>query len=278
MKVYDGLRDARSSAGMQVCSEQSAGTNFHSGLDWFDSCLPCGLPTPSSILVSGPSGTGKPYVGLSLAGAWLRQGGRVIFIPTHSSYRQLFERGLGALHGLSLEEHADSHFFVLFDSDMDAHGQSPELDSANSIRCNLVNPEVWREALELAAAAMEGEGPILVFASALNLVLLSPSYGEAFFSMLVDTIRDTRGWTYLLTISSSILVKKATILEQAADHLFRMERFPGEQRLCLQTMRIRGADFRTTPVTPPFIPELLADIKNQAVASRRVLIPKVSRI
>jgi len=278
MKVYDAPWEGIGSAGMQVCTEQSSAVNFHSGLDWFDSYLPCGLPTPSSILISGPSGTGKPYVGLSLAGAWLRQGGRVIFIPIHSSYRLLFERGLGAISGLSLEEYTDSHFFILFDSDMDPHGQSVELDSGNSIRCNLVNPEAWREALELAATAMEGEGPILVFASALNLALLSPSFGETFFSMLLDTIRDTRGWTYLLTISSSILLKKATILEQAVDHLFRMERIPGDRGLYLRSVRIRGADFRTSPIALPVIPELLEDMKNEAVASRRILIPKVSKI
>jgi hypothetical protein len=37
---------------------------------------------------------------------------------------------------------------------------------------------------------MEGEGPILVFTCALNLLLMSPTLGEEFFLVLLDTIRE----------------------------------------------------------------------------------------
>ena len=190
-------------------AEQGAGsTNFATGLGWFDAIVPSGIPVPASIIISGPSGTGKPFVGLAVAGSWLEQGGRVIFIPIHGAYPPLFAGGLKSMHGLSLEEHPGSHFFILFDTQLDPRRGDVEVAGSNAIRCNLLNPKVWREALSMACAAMDGDGPILVFASALNVLFMSPSYGKQFFLMLLDAIRNTGGWTYLLAISSSILRKK----------------------------------------------------------------------
>ncbi len=253
-------------------------TNFVTGLDWFDPLLPDGIPVPSSILISGPSGTGKPFVGLAIAASWLRQGGRVIFIPVHCSYPALFERGLLDLYGLSLEKFTGSHFFILVDTDLDPHEQALEASGCNTIRSNLVNPKAWREALAVASASLKGEGPILVFASALNLLLLSPSYGEQLFLMLLDTVRNPMGRTYLFTISSSILLKKSIMLEQAADHLFMMKRVPRQRYVHLRAARVRNADFHSDAIQVPVEPDFFEDLKNEAVASRRILISRVSSI
>ena len=182
------------------------------------------------------------------------------------------------MYGLPLEDSPGSHFFILVDTDLDPQEQAVEASGCNTIRSNLVNPKAWGEALAVASASMDGEGPILVFASALNLLLLSPSYGEQFFLMLLDTIRDTRGWTYLLTIISSILLKKSIILEQAADHLFLMKRVPRDRRIHLRAARVRNATFRSDAVPVPVMPDFFEDLKNEAMASRRILIPQVSSI
>lgn len=278
MKEHEEERDGTGIVGVYEAEKGNSITSFVSGLTWFDSILPSGIPIPSSIMISGPSGTGKPFVGLAIAGSWLQQGGRVIFIPIHYDYPMLFERGLKALYGLSLHEFSNSYFFILFDTDLDPNKQTVEVADSNTIRCNLVNPEIWQEALTVASASISGEGPVLVFVSALNILLFSPSYGEQFFLMLLDTIRDTRGWTYLLTISSSILMKKCIILEQAADHLFLMKRIPRNRHVHLRAVRVRNAVFHSTAVAVPEMPDLIEDLKNSAVASRRILIPTVSRI
>ena len=253
-------------------------TNFVTRLGWFDSIVPSGVPVPSSILISGPSGTGKPFVGLAVAGAWLKQGGRVIFIPIHAAYPSLFETGLKRVHDLSLQEYSGSHFFVLLDTELEPREGAVEVAGSNAIRCNLLNPKVWREALAVASASMGGDGPILVFASALNVLLMSPSYGEQFFLMLLDTIRDTGGLTYLLAISSSILQKKSIVLEQAADHLFLMKRAGRAGQLQVRAARVRGAPFQIDPVPVPSLPELIEELQEEALASRRLLIPTVSRV
>ena len=278
MKPYGSKGGNGRSVGVHEAELRANTTNFVTGIGWFDSLLPSGLPIPSSIVISGPSGTGKPFVGLSFAGSWLRRGGRVIFIPIHSAYPQLFERGLRGLYGRSLQEFPDSHFFILLDAGLDSREGCVEVAGSNSIRCNILNPKVWQEALALASASMEGQGPILIFASALNLLLMSPTYGEQFFQMLLDTIRNPGSGTYLLAVSSSILLKKIIILEQAADHLFFMDRVSGDPRLQLRAARVRDAGFFGAAVPVPAKREFVEELKNEAMASRRILIPTVSRV
>lgn len=278
MKISEVLSDGGTAVGLNAAERENSKNNYRTGLDWFDPLIPDGMPVPSSILISGPSGTGKPFVGLAIAASWLRQGGRVIFIPVHSSYPALFDRGLLDLYGLSLKDFPESHFFILVDTDLDPHEQAVESFGCNTIRSNLVNPQAWREALAVASASLEGEGPILVFASALNLLLLSPSYGEQLFLMLLDTVRNPMGWTYLFTISSSILLKKSIILEQAADHLFIMNPVPRQRYVHLRAARIRNVAFRRDAVPVPVMPDFFEDLKNEAVASRRILIPRVGSI
>jgi KaiC/GvpD/RAD55 family RecA-like ATPase len=278
MKRYDSEIYGRSSVGLHEEEQKRSSSNFVTGIGWFDSLVPSGVPIPSSIVVTGPSGTGKPFIGLAFAGSWLRQGGRVIFIPIHSTYPQLFETGLRQLYGLSLRDYPDSHFFILLDTDLDPREESVEVAGGNSIRCNFLNPELWREAIEVASASMEGEGPILIFSCAMNLLLMSPTYGDQFFLNLVDTIRDPGAWTYLLTVSSSILLKKIIVLEQAADHLFAMKRVARDHSLHLRAAKVRDAGFYSATVPVAAMPEFIEELKNQAIASRRVLIPTASRV
>jgi KaiC/GvpD/RAD55 family RecA-like ATPase len=270
--------DDNRSTGFSAADQGCASSNFKTDLGWFDAILPTGVPVPSTILISGPSGTGKPLVGLAFAGSWLKQGGRVIFIPIHAAHRLLFESGLRSLHGLSLEQYSQSHFFVLLDTELDPREENVEVAGNNAIRCNLVNPKVWREALAVASTSMEGDGPILVFASALNVLLMSPSYGEQLFLMLLQTIREPKERTYMLAISSSIMQKKAIILEQAADHLFLMQRVPGERQLHVRAARVRNAPFHVEPVPIPGMSDMLEELKDEAVASRRILIPTLSSV
>jgi KaiC/GvpD/RAD55 family RecA-like ATPase len=240
--------------------------------------VPDGIPYPSSILLSGPSGTGKPFVGLAIAAAWLKQGGSVIFVPMHSSYPALYVKGLRELLDADLKDFDRSHFFVLFDTELDAGEAAVEKEGDHAVRANLANPLAWRAALEAASAALEGKGPTLVFTAATNLLLFSPNYGPQMFQLLVDTIRDPGDRTYLFAMSSSILRKRGIVLEQAADHLFVMERLPKKRHLYLRAARVRDAVFAGDPVPVPAEPGFLEELKNEAVASRRLLIPAVGAL
>ena len=47
--------------------------------NWIDRLLPQGFPFPSSTIISGPGGSGKPLIGSLFASAWLKMGGNVIY-------------------------------------------------------------------------------------------------------------------------------------------------------------------------------------------------------
>jgi len=130
----------------------------------------------------------------------------------------------------------------------------------------------------MASAALDGTGPILVYAVAVNLLLFSHSFGSQTFETLLDTVRHPGSWTYLIAISSSILLKMGLMIEQAADHLFVMQRLPRQRNVYLRAQRVRGAAFFSRAVPVPAQPDYLEDLKNEAVASRRILIPVVSKI
>lgn len=253
--------------------------SFHTGYPWLDSLAPEGIPVPSSILISGPSATGKPFVGLALAAAWLRQGGKVILIPMHYGYRRLFERVLSEQFGLDPEGYRGSTMFIDFDPGLDPEGEIEERPERGEVRANLVNPKLFRRALAAASGAVGGAGArTLIFAPALNLLLFSPTYGELMFLALLELLRNDRKRTYLFAASSSILLKKIIVLERASDHLLLMERMTGERTPRLRIARLRGASFTGDTVPVPLSPELFEDLKNEAVASRRLLIPAVGRI
>ncbi len=55
--------------------------NFHSNFEWLDRLMPEGIPIPSSTVISGPGGSGKPLIGLAVVASWLRQGGKVVLVP-----------------------------------------------------------------------------------------------------------------------------------------------------------------------------------------------------
>lgn len=50
-------------------------------ITWLDELLPEGIIIPSSTIISGPGGTGKPLVELAFAAAWLKAGGSLVGVP-----------------------------------------------------------------------------------------------------------------------------------------------------------------------------------------------------
>ncbi len=41
--------------------------------EWLDQIIPEGIIVPSSTIISGPGGSGKPIIGSLLASSWLKQ-------------------------------------------------------------------------------------------------------------------------------------------------------------------------------------------------------------
>jgi hypothetical protein len=57
-----------------------------------------------------------------------------------------------------------------------------------------------------------------------------------------------------------------------------MERVPRQRQVYLRATRVRDSALVGEAVPVPIQPDFLEDLKDEAVASRRILIPAVSRI
>lgn len=253
--------------------------SFHTGFEWLENLMPEGIPVPSSIVISGPGGSGKPLIALALVASWLQQGGNVVFVPLQYPERAFTENDLIQLYDLDLSDYAGSFFFVKFDLDLDAEAAAVEKSGPDEARANLVNPAAWTEAFDLADQAL---GPsdlgTLVFGSALNLLLFSPTYGERMRAWLETKLRQDKSRTWLFAVSSSALQDKIATLEQAADHLMFSQMDQSDGRLYLRVTRLRGAPHLEKTIMAPFSREALDAIQEMAETSRVRRIPAIRRI
>ena len=92
--------------------------------------------------------------------------------------------------GLDLEDFRGHYAFIELDAEM----QGWESVAEDHFRANLVRWEVWEDTLKVALEKVPGEGPgTLVFGSALNLLLFSPTYGGELLEHMKTTLREGRG-------------------------------------------------------------------------------------
>ena len=253
--------------------------NFHSNFEWLDWLMPEGIPIPSSTVISGPGESGKPLIGLLVVASWLRQGGKVVLVPLQYPDRTFTENDLARLCHLQLSDHAGSFFFIKLDLDLNPEAGVVEQSGPDEARANLVNPETWTRALDLADRAF---GPsdlgTLVYGSALNLLLFSPTYGNRMLFRLKTMLREDKSRTYLFTVSSTVLKEEIATLEQAADHLMFTQMTRPEKRLRLRVARLRGAPHLDESIVAPFGREALDAIKQMADASRVAQIPTIRKM
>ena len=243
--------------------------------DWFDRLLPQGLPIPSSIFLSGPGGSGKPLIGNVIVAAWLRQGGSVIFMSLQYPDPGFIIAGLKNIAHLDLGDYADKVAFIELDAALDGMTEP----SGNRFKANVVKPQVWDLALERAAAMVPDEGPgILVFASAINLLLFSPTYGASILKKLKDTLQGVNHYTYLFAASTTAKAAEIEELEALADHLIMTRSDKQPFRLFMQFERVKGASFLAEEIQAPFSEHVLTDTKEIADHSRKRVIPLISKL
>ena len=242
--------------------------NLHIDYEWFAQLVPEGIPVPSSILLSGPGGSGKPLIGLAVVVSWLKRGGKVVLAPLQFPDRALTETYAQRLYGVNMADYAGSIFFIAFDPNRRPVVEDIEHTSPDSIRANVANPEVWDRTL---AMAVESLGPsnqgTLIFSSALNLLLFSETYGEAMQAHLEAMLRQYTVETYFFSLSSNVLSDRIAKLEAAADHLLIAEMSNPERDLHLEVRRLKNARFRDEPMVVPFDRDLLAG-NSSAVCNR----------
>lgn len=242
--------------------------------DWLNELLPEGFPYPSTTVISGPGGSGKPLIGFALMHDWLKGGGSVVFIPLQYPDVDFVGRSFEKLYGLNVEDYEERIAYVRFDPELEGWG----IEKERYLEANLVKPEVWEEVLDQAEETVkESEKGVMFFGSAINLLLFSPTYRDEILDKLVNIIRDHQDRSFLFTVSTSAYREKIRNLEEAAENLMFTE-MEKPMKLKIEITRMTGVDFLDKTRKVPIPKELLEDIKEIAEETRTKAIPKIKSI
>lgn len=245
------------------------------GQEWFDNLLPEGFPLKTSTLVSGPGGSGKPLIGNAIVAAWLRAAGSVVFMSLQYPTRDFLLSSLKTVGSMDLNDYAENTAFIELDP---AHA-SMDAPTDRGFKANLVKPDIWESAIEQACGMVPDHGPgILVFGSALNLLMFSPTYSEQTVSKMYATMAEDKRRTYLFSASTKPKTEQVQQLERAADNLIMSYKEQDAFVLHMTIKRMKGVAFSNEEITVPIAAEALEDVKQVAHHSRQRVIPQISQI
>ncbi|MBN2738387.1 MAG: hypothetical protein JXR70_15500, partial [Spirochaetales bacterium] len=236
--------------------------------------LPEGILIPSSTLISGPGGTGKPLVEFAFVDAWLKAGGSLIGIPLQYPSGELVRIAMRKLYGTHLENYQGKIAYIQFEP----FANRSIIVNDNTVRANVIKPEIWEEAIEKAESLVDKTDlGTMVFGSALNLLLFSKTYGDAILNKLKNALQNDKSRTYAFAVSTSALANKIKILEEVADNLMftRMEK---PMKLFLKIERMKGVEFLREEKEVPISAKLLKEINEIAEATRKTRIPEIMKI
>jgi archaellum biogenesis ATPase FlaH len=157
---------------------------------WLNNLIPDGMPYPTSTLISGPGGSGKPLIGLAFVTNWLKAGGNVIFIPLQYPEVNFINTSLNKLYNLNLDNYQKKVVYINFNY----HISSWKIVNKNTIDANLLKTTIWEKALNEADKLLIKYNSLatLVFASALNLLLFSPTYKKSILDKLEKLLKQDK--------------------------------------------------------------------------------------
>jgi len=134
----------------------------------------------------------------------------------------------------------------------------------NLFRANLLKPEIWDQAVSAADHIIEkSDLGTLVFASALNLLLFSPTYKKGSIENLKQILKDDKSKSYIFSVSTSAFADEIKIWEEASDNLMytRMEE---PMKLFFKIDKMKETHFSTEEINVPISREMLLEIKDLA--------------
>ncbi len=244
-------------------------------IDWLDKLIPKGLPIKSTTIITGPGGSGKPLIGETFVSSWLKNGGSVIFMSLQYPNTEFVTESIKQVTGLDLQKYKEKTIFLQLDTEISDYKEVNE----QLIHANLVKPDIWEKVLNIAAEKLPDEGPgILIFCSALNLLLFSPTYGDAIFDKIKEAIVTNSDKTFIISVSTSAKVNEIKQLEEMADNLILSTSKKKPFRLYMKIIRMKGVDFSSDEMQVPISPETLMHMKGMANHSKVKVIPAILKI
>ncbi|MBN1926336.1 MAG: hypothetical protein JW798_10925 [Prolixibacteraceae bacterium] len=249
-------------------------TNLKTKINWLDELLPEGISIPSSTLISGPGGTGKPLVEFAFVAAWLNAGGSLIGIPLQYPTGELVKTAMKKLYNMDLDLYHGKVVYIQFDPGVNGY----KITGKDTIKANMVKPQIWDETIEKAENMLDKTGlGTLVFGSALNLLLFSKTYKDSILNKLKEVLQHDKSRTYAFAVSTSALANEIKILEDVADNLMftRMEK---PMKLFLKIERMKNVKFLKKEKEVPISEVMLKEINEIAEETRKTRIPEIKKI
>jgi len=241
---------------------------------WLDELMPEGLLIPSSTLISGPGGTGKPLVAFAFVAAWLKAGGSLISIPLQYPGGELLITAMKKLYNVDLTDYHRKIVYVQFDINT---GDCVKT-SSNTLSANLLKPEVWDQTINLAESMLDKTSPgTMIFGSALNLLLFSKTYKVSMLNKIKDALQNDKSRTYAFALSNSTFADEIKILENAADNLV-LTRMGNPMKLFLKIERMKKVGFSGKEREVPIPEEMLREIKEIAEITRKTKMPEIKAL
>jgi len=111
-------------------------TKLKTNIHWLDELLPEGILVPSSTLISGPGGTGKPLVEFAFVAAWLKAGGSLIGIPLQYPSGELVRTAMNKLYNMDLKNYHGKIVYIQFDPS----ATRCEKIKNDTVKANMVKP------------------------------------------------------------------------------------------------------------------------------------------
>jgi KaiC/GvpD/RAD55 family RecA-like ATPase len=249
-------------------------TYLKPNIKWLDELLPEGISIPSSTLVSGPGGTGKPLVEFAFVAAWLKAGGSIIGIPLQYPTGELVKTAMKKLYDMDLDNYRGKVVYIQFDPGVNGY----EKTGKDTLKANMVKPQIWDETIEAAENMLDKtELGTMVFGSALNLLLFSKTYKISILNKLKEVLQYDKSRTYAFAVSTSAYADEIKILEEVADNLLftRMEK---PMKLFLKIDRMKNVRFSKKEKEVPISEEMLKEINQIAETTRKTRIPEIMNI
>lgn len=244
-------------------------------IDWFDKIMPNGLELNTLTVITGPGGSGKPLIGEAFVSAWLKAGGSIAFMSLQYPSTDFIYESVKSVTGLDLNQYKDQIIFFQLDTSIN---DIEKVDS-NIYKANLVIPEIWEKAISISKESLPNNSVgRLIFSSALNLLLFSPTYGQKILEKVITTVKNDKSNTYMFSVSTSAKSEEIAKLEEIADNLFisRSEKPPF--KLFMRVIRSKNNDHLIDEIQIPIAPETLNHIKGVADHSRMRVVPEISKI
>jgi len=188
---------------------------------------------------------------------------------------KLVKTSLRRLYDLDIDKYSNKVAYIQF---------TPTLDNWNKVakniwEANLLKSEVWDNVVDDIEKSFPERGDLgtLVFASALNLLLFSPTYQKLNLNKFERIIREDKIRTYIISVSTSAFKEEIKSWENAADNLM-FARMGQSMELYLRITKINNKEAYSKEIRVPVKKEILEEIKEVAESVRNKQIPKLMKI